>query len=96
MFLFHWRGVHPSSYNYSFIGSGTLRRYKLKPIINPRSEKKANIGTGNTNACKSKKPTPVAKDIRIDTINLLVFFKRIALIIPKKIVMLKKITFRIR
>jgi hypothetical protein len=63
--------------------------------MNPKSEKKANSGIGITNACKSKKTKPVANDNRIDIINLLVFLKRIALTIPKKMVTPKNIPFRI-
>jgi hypothetical protein len=64
--------------------------------MNPKREKKANTGIGSTNACNSKKPTPVAKDNRIDINNLSVFFKKTLLIIPRIMVIPKKIPFRIK
>jgi hypothetical protein len=68
----------------------------LKPIINPKREKNENIGIGNANVCNIEKTIPVAKDKRIDIINLLVFFKKKLLTIPRKMVTPKKIPFKIK
>ena len=64
--------------------------------MNPKRDKKADSGIENTKTCNIKKPIPVAKDNRIDIINLSVFFKKTALTIPKKIVIPKKIPLRIK
>ena len=64
--------------------------------MKPKREKKANRGIDNTNACNIKNPTPVAKDNRIEMINLLALLKIKPLIIPKNTVVIKKMPFNWR
>jgi hypothetical protein len=64
--------------------------------MNPKSEKKANKGVGNTIACITKNAIPVAKDSKVETINLSDFLKRKPLIMPRKRVIPKNNPFRIK
>ena len=72
------------NYCCSFLGSSLLSKCTLKPAINPKRERKANRGIGNTSACNNKQPNPPAKDSRAEIINLLVRFKINPQTKPKK------------
>ncbi|HQV61307.1 MAG TPA: hypothetical protein PLG08_11055, partial [Chitinophagaceae bacterium] len=72
------------NYCCSVLGLSFFSKCTLKPTINPKRERKANRGTGNTSACNNKKPNPTAKDSKAEIINLLVRFKINPQIKPKK------------